>query len=192
SVPPEVASPRAVLKGFFRAMDEAEVDDRRLQDAIGYLDLGALPAAERAGVGAKLAGKLDAMLRKLEIDLNTIPDSWNAPAQVLGKGRGLRVELVRQREGTWRFSRATVEQVPQLVEQLAALEQSERKRTGHLESARDTMVSFLTAGNHHDDERAARCLDLGDLNPSIRGEAGPVLAYKLRYVIDRARAVYSQ
>src|SRR5205814_9171133 len=132
----------------------------------------------------------DAVLRKLAVDLDTIPDAWNAPPQVLGKGRGVRVELLRQRDGTWRFSRATVEQIPQLFDQLTAQEQSDRKRTGHLESARDTMVSFLAAGNHHDDERASRCLDLGDVHSSTRADAGAVLAFKLRYVIDRAAPVY--
>lgn len=192
SVPAPLGSPRAVLKGFFAAMDAAESNENRLLEATTYLDLEAMPAADRPVVGSKLASKLDAVLRKLEIDLDAIPDSWNAPPQALGRNRSLRVELVRLRDGTWRFSRATVEQIPQLFDQLAAQEQADRKRTGHLESARDTMVSFLTAGNHHDDERAARCLDLGDLHPSARAEAGAVLAFKLRYVIDRTRAVYPQ
>ncbi|HLJ95511.1 MAG TPA: mechanosensitive ion channel domain-containing protein [Gemmataceae bacterium] len=192
SIPPQLGTPRAVLKGFFAAMDDAERDDSRLVDAIACLDLEAMPAADRPMAGAKLAAKLDTVLRKLEVDLDAIPDSWNAPPQVLGKGRGMRVELVRLRDGTWRFSRATVDQIPQLFDQLAVQEQADRKRTGHLESARDTMVSFLTAGNHHDDERAARCLDLSGVNPSARAEAGSVLAFKLRYVIDRTRAVYPQ
>jgi MscS family membrane protein len=192
SVPPELGSPRALLRGFFGTMDEAESDNSRLADAIIYLDLEALPAAERPVVGVKLAGKLDAVLRKLEVDLDSIPDSWNAPPQVLGKERGLPVELARQRDGAWRFSRATVEQIPQLFDQLASKEQSDRKRIGHLETARDTMVSFLSAGNHHDDDRAARCLDLGEIHPSAREEAGAVLAFKLRYVMDRTSAVFPQ
>jgi MscS family membrane protein len=192
SVPPNLGSPRAVLKGFFGAMDAGERDESRLAEAIDYLDLESMPPADRAVAGVKLAGKLDAILRKLDLDLDAVPDSWNASAQVLGKGHGLRVELTRQRAGTWRFSRATVEQIPQLFEQLAVQEKSDRQRTGHLETARDTMVSFLTAGNHHDDDRAAHCLDLGDVHPSVREEAGSVLAFKLRYVIDRIGAVYPQ
>jgi MscS family membrane protein len=135
---------------------------------------------------------LDAVLRKLEIDLDSVPDSWNAPPQILGKARNLPVELVRMRDDAWRFSRATVEQIPQLFEQLAAQEQSDRTRTGHLESARETMVSFLRDSNRHDEEHAARCLDLSDLHPSVRTEAGALLAFKLRYVLDRTRAVYPQ
>ena len=48
-------------------------------------------------VGGKLATKLDSVLRKLTVDLAAVPDSWNAPMQILGKERGLRVELVRLR-----------------------------------------------------------------------------------------------
>jgi MscS family membrane protein len=192
SVPARLGSPRAVLKGFFGTMDESKANDSRLLEAITYLNLDAMPVADRSVAGIKLASKLDAILRRLEIDLDSIPDSWNAPPQVLGKGRGLPVELVRMRDGSWRFSRATVEQIPQLFEQLAAQEQSDHKRTGHLESARDTMVSFLKDGNRHDNDRAARCLDLSDVQPSVRAEAGSLLAFKLRYVLDRTRAVYPQ
>src|SRR5438105_6144808 len=145
-------------------MDAAETDDSRLLEAITYLDLEAMPAADHPVAGVKLAVKLDAVLRKLEVDLDAIPDSWNAPPQVLGKGRGMRVELVRLRDGSWRFSRATVDQIPLFFDQLAAQEQADRKRTGHLESARDTMVSFLTAGSHHDDGQAGRCLGLTALH----------------------------
>jgi MscS family membrane protein len=192
SVPPELSSPRAVLRGFFATMDDAESNDSRLPDAIAFLDLEALPVAERPAVGVKLAAKLDAILRKLEVDLDAIPDSWNAPPQVLGKDQDLRVELVRQRDGAWRFSRKTIERMPQLFDKLTAQQRSDRARTGHLETARDTMVTFLRAGNHDDDERAARCLDLGDIPSSAREEAGAVLAFKLRYVIDRMNAVYPQ
>jgi MscS family membrane protein len=173
-------------------MDEAEMDSSRLPEAITYLDLESMPAADRPVAGVKLAGKLDSVLRKLAVDLDSVPDSWNAPPQVLGKGRSIRIELVRKRDAGWRFSRATIEQLPQLFDQLAAQEQSDRKRTGHLETARGTMGFFLTASNHHDDARAARCLDLGDIRSSIRAEAGSVLAFKLRYVIDRTSAVYPQ
>ena len=132
------------------------------------------------------------MLRKLEIDLSAIPDSWNAPAQYLGKERGIRVELSRLKDGTWRFSSATVAQIPQFFDLLASIKQADNARTGHQESARDTMVSFLADCNRHRDLRAAHCLDLGDLHPSIRDDSGPILAFKLKYVIDRIARVYPQ
>jgi MscS family membrane protein len=192
SVPAYLVSPRALLKGFFRVMDEAETDDSRLGQAVEYFDLQAVPAADRPALAAKLAPKLDAVLRKLAIDLTIIPDSWNAPTQVVGRERGLHVELVRRREGTWCFSRATVERVPQLVEHLAAQQRTDRERGGHLETARDTMITFLSAWNHHDDQRAAQCLDLSALHPRARSRVGPVLAFKLKYLIDRIGRVYPE
>lgn len=192
SVPPHLGSPRAVLKGFFRAMDAAQDDENRLSAAADYLDLQAFPAGERPVVGGKLAAKLEAVLRKINLDLAAIPDSWNASPQILGAAQELRVELLRQRDGTWRFSKNTVEQVPQLFEKLGAQERAARERVGHMESARDTMVTFLSATKSGDDDLAARCLDLSGVHPSARAEAGPALAFKLLFVLDRIGRVYAQ
>lgn len=192
SVPAHLGSPRALLKAFFRAMSEAETNDRRLVAAAEFLDLDAVQARDRPALAVSLAPKLDAVLRKLEIDLTTVADSWNAPTQVLGREHGLHVELIRYRDGRWRFSRATVEQIPQLFDKLAAQKRSDQERSGHLETARDTMSTFLRAGNQGDDIRAARCLDLSHLNSSARGRIGPVLAFKLKYAIDRIGRVYPE
>jgi MscS family membrane protein len=192
SVPANLGSPQALLRGFFRAMEEADHNESRLMEAMNCLDLDAIPAAERPIRGPKLATKLDGVLRKLEVELASIPDSWNAPPQVLGQRQGLRVELARQRAGTWRVSQATVAKIEDFFNQLAAQEKADKGRIGHLESARDTMVYFLTAGNRHEDRRAAHCLDLDGVHPSARDEVGPVLAFKLKYVIDRIGRVYPQ
>jgi MscS family membrane protein len=191
-VPEHLGSPRALLMGFFRAMDEAEANDARLVKAVEYLDLTGTPPADRPWLGGKLATKLEAVLRKLEIDLSTVPREWNAPPQVLGQNQGLRVEILRQRDGCWRFSQATVAQLPSLSQKLAALERADRERGNQHESARDTMATFLTAINCHDHELAATCLDLSDVTPAARDEVGPVLAFKLKYVIDRISRVYIQ
>jgi len=192
SVPARLGSPRAVLKGFFGVMDDAETDSSHLGLAIEYLDLETMPAADRLVEGGKLAVKLDAVLRKLTVDLSAVSDSWNAPPQLLGPAQGPYVELARTPSGIWRFSRNTIEQLPQLIDKLAAQQRSDQGRTGHLETARDTMVTFLNAGNHDEDARAARCLDLSAVHTSARDEAGPVLAFKLRYILDRMGRVYSE
>jgi MscS family membrane protein len=180
------------LKGFFRAMDDAEHRASGLADALQYLDLRAVPEAERLAVGGKLAGQLEALLRKVPLDLTVVPDSWNAPAQVFGEVAGFRLEVVRQQDGCWRFSDRTMAEVPTSFEKLAAREKADRERSSDMASARDTMVTFLTALNHHDDDRACRCLDLGAYHTNSRAEIGPVLARKLKYVIDRIGRVYAQ
>jgi MscS family membrane protein len=52
------------------------------------------------------------------------------------------------------------------------------------------MNTFLLAANQNNWELATRCLDLRDLSPAVRAEYGPVLAAKLKYVLDRLGRVY--
>ena len=100
-------------------MDAADANDARLADALEYLDLDNVPLADRGPLGGKLAAKLEAVLRKLPIDLSAVPDDWNAPPQVLGEAQGMRVEILRQRDGCWRFSEATVAHIPEMFDKLA-------------------------------------------------------------------------
>src|SRR5207302_11162195 len=89
-VPPHLGSPRALLQGFFRTMEAADKDDSRLVDALEYLDLENVPAADRSVLGGKLALKLEAVLRKVRLDLSAVPDDWNAGRQLLGEAEAAR------------------------------------------------------------------------------------------------------
>ena len=89
-------SPRALLQGFIRTMDAAEANDAQLADALEYLDLDNVPRADRAALGGKLAAKLQAVLRKLTIDLSAISNDWNAPLVILGEAQGVRLEIFRK------------------------------------------------------------------------------------------------
>jgi MscS family membrane protein len=191
-VPAHLGSPRAVLRGFFRTMDAADANDSLLADALEYLDLDHLPAADRGLLGGKLATKLEAVLRKLTIDLSAMPDDWNAPPQALGEGQGVRVEIVRQRDGCWRFNETTLARVPEMFDKLAGKARNESGRGAHLDNARETVVSFQAAAARHDFPAAARCLNLSEIHASAREELGPVLACKLKYVLDRLGRIYVQ
>ena len=79
-------------------------------------------------LGGKLAAKLEAVLRKLPIDLGAVPDDWNAPPQVLGEAQGVRVEILRQRDGCWCFSEATVARIPEMFDKLAGKARPEQGR----------------------------------------------------------------
>ncbi len=192
NVPADLGSPRAMLKGFFRVMDEAETRDAKLIDALQFLDLQGLAPDDRRVQGTKIAGKLDAVLRKARVELSALPDDWNAPAQVLGEAQGVRVEIVRQRDGCWRFSQATVGQASAFFDKLTAQATGERERAAHLDSARDTMSTFLACMRRGEYEQAAGCLDLSAYRPGTQDEVGPVLAFKLRYVVERIGRVYIQ
>ncbi|HEY1376093.1 MAG TPA: hypothetical protein VGF55_04835, partial [Gemmataceae bacterium] len=192
NVPDRLASPRALLRSFFRAMDMAETSDAKLTEALDCLDLGAIPDADRRSLGATLAGKLDSVLRALRLDINAIPDAWDAPPQTLGDARGLKVDLVRQRNGCWRVSDATMARIPDQFDKLTAKERADRERSGQFDSARDTVVTFIDATHRGDLALAARCLDLGEYLPGAQAEIGRVLAYKLKFVLDRTGRVYPQ
>jgi MscS family membrane protein len=191
-VPAHLGSPRALLQGFFRTMDGADANDAKLADALEYLDLDNVPLADRAALGGKLAIKLDAILRRLPLDLSTIPNDWNAPMQILGEAQGVRVEIVRQHDGSWSFSEATVARIPEMFDSLAGKIRSEQGRGTHLDSARDTMMTFQSAVRRRDFATAARCLNLAEIPSSAQDDLGPVLAFKLQYVLDRLGRIYVQ
>jgi MscS family membrane protein len=192
TVPADLGSPRALMKGFFRIMEEAETRDAKLLDALKFLDLQSVPSEDRTVQGTKIAGKLDAVLRKIRVELSALPDDWNAPMQVLGEDQGVRVELVRLRDGSWRFSQATVNQSSTFFDKLTAQDKSEHERASHLESARDTMSSFLSCMRRDEFEQAAACLDLSAHSIGTQEEIGPILAWKLKFVMDRIGRVYIQ
>jgi MscS family membrane protein len=191
-VPERLGSPRMTLRTFFRAMDAAETNDSRIGDALDCLDLGAIPDQDRRGLGTTLAGKLEAILRALRLDLSAVPDSWDAATQALSDPRGIKVELVRQQDGCWRVSESTIARIPEMFEKLAAKERAGRERAGQYSSARDTTVSFLNSVGSKDLDAAAQCLDLSAYFPSSHDELGPVLAYKLKHILDRTARIYIQ
>ena len=189
SVPREFRSPRDMLRGFLAAVDDGQTDNARLIDATRYLDLSAVPPEDREARGPRLATDLELVLRGLPFRLDDVPDSWNAPPQVLGGAGGLRVEVVRTREG-WRFSEDTVANVPAMYQKLPGEVRRSRDRRTQFGTPRETMYTFLLAADQNDWDLAARCLDLRELSPAVRDEYGPVLAAKLRYVLDRLGRVY--
>jgi MscS family membrane protein len=191
-IPAHLGSPRALLQGFFRTIDAADANDARLADALEYLDLDNVPPADRGSLGTKLAAKLETVLRKIPIDLSAVPDDWNAPPQVLGEAQGVRIEILRQHDGCWCFSAATVNHVPEMFDKLAGKTRSEQGRGSNLDSARDLVMTFQDATGRRDFTLAACCLNLSEIHASASDVLGPVLAFKLKYVLDRIGRIYIQ
>ena len=191
-VPAHLGSPRAMLQGFFRTVDAADANDARLANALEYLDLDNLPPADRGALGGKLATKLEAVLCKLSIDLSAVPDDWNAPPQVLGEAQGARVEILRQRDGCWCFSAATVARIPEMFDKLAGKARADQGRGSQLDSARDLVMTFQDGAGRRDFTLAARCLNLDEIHVGAQDALGPVLAFKLKYVLDRIGRIYVQ
>ena len=139
----------------------------------------------RASVGLRLAAKLEAVLHRLRVDLMTVADTWEADPLVLGRDTEWQVTLARGKDGAWRFDRETVSRVPDMFERLTPEEKSARERRSNFQSAQQAMRTLLHASNAGDLDLAARCLDLDGVPQGARGELGPILAYKLKFVLDR-------
>ncbi len=192
SVPDAFASPRRMVRAFFRAVDAAEYDDDAYRQAYVFLDLGQFPVEDHPLVGPKRVLMLEAVLRKINPDLISLSDNWSAPPQVLRGPGDLRIEIVRQADGRWRFSGETVANLPAMYESLGGKDRIEGYRLHGLGTPRETLALFLTAVNQRDNASAARCLDLSELPSSVRDNLGPVLAFKLKYIIDRLGRIYLQ
>lgn len=184
-VPPELGSPRRALRTFLQSMDELEFDGECAKVLLTCLDLGGLPADDRAGVGLRLAAKLEAILPRLRVDLLSLPDTWEADPLLLGRDTEWQVTLARGADGAWRFDRETVARVPDLFERLTPAEKTARQRRSSFHSAQQAMRTLLHAANAGDLDLAARCLDLDGIPAGARDELGPVLAYKLKFVLAR-------
>lgn len=192
SVPAEHTSPRAMVRAFFRVIDEAEYADVKLVEAAGFLDLSYLPAADAKQSGPKLAMMLEVVFRKMRLDLSGVSDKWSAPPQVLTGPGGLRVEVIRCGDGCWRFSGDTAARLPALYHSISPHDRAIDDRSKGLGTPREAIVTFFQAINNGDDEGAARCLDLSDMPASARRDVGSVLAFKLKAVLDRTGRIYLQ
>ncbi|WP_435018684.1 mechanosensitive ion channel family protein [Tundrisphaera sp. TA3] len=184
-VPAGLGSPRKAMRTFLEAMDGLEFDTDRSRELLACLDLDSVAPEVRQGVGLRTAAKLEAVLRRLHVDLMTIADTWEADPLVLGRDSEWQVTLARGKDGAWRFDRETVSRVPDLFERLTPEEKSARERRSNFHSAQQSMRTLLQATNAGDLDLAARCLDLDGVAQGARDEMGPVLAFKLKSVLDR-------
>src|SRR5207253_3032427 len=82
-----------------------------IEDAVACLDLDPQKPRDPAET-ARLAIDLEAVLNRLDLALNSIPDQTEPPAVVAYEGDGFKVGLRRLADGLWRFDRDTVERIP--------------------------------------------------------------------------------
>ncbi|MFO0877065.1 MAG: mechanosensitive ion channel family protein [Gemmataceae bacterium] len=192
SVPRDLASPRDTLRAFFRLMDEAEVADHHLEEAGRYLDLSHLPPGEAVLAGPRLAGMLHAVCRKITPDVSSISNYWSSPPQVISGPNGLRLEIVRCPDGCWRFSRDTAARLPAMYGAMSGQDKAGDEHSDGLGSPRETLITFFRAVNNRQPHAASRCLNLSHISPSARENLGPVLAFKLKSILDRTGRIYLQ
>jgi MscS family membrane protein len=184
-VPPELGSPRKTLRTFLKSMDQLEFYSDQSEVLLACLDLTSLAPEDRDGVGLRLAAKLEAILHRLGVDLMTVADTWEADPLILGRDTEWQVSLARDKDGAWRFDRDTVSRVPDLFDRLTPEEKAAREHRSNFHSAQQTMRTLLHASDAGDLDLAALCLDLDGVPQGARHELGPILAYKLKFVLDR-------
>jgi MscS family membrane protein len=183
--PAGLGSPRDTMATFLAALDELEFDDAKAREAVGCLDLSGLSADDRDALGLRLALKLEPVLRRLRVDLLAIADSWGADPPVLGRDSAWQVTFARGGDGAWRFDADTVGRIPEMFERLAPEEKTAREHRSATSSPRQAVRTLLRAVERGDLDLAAETLDLREIPPGARAELGPVLAFKLGYVLER-------
>lgn len=184
-VPAGLGSPRKTMRTFFESMDELEFDGDRSRDLLACLELDSETLENRTREGLRLAAKLEAVLNRHRVDLMTIADTWEADPLVLGRDTEWQVTLARSKDGAWRFDRETVSRIPDLFERLTPKEKSAREHRSNFHSAQQVMRTLLHATDAGDLDLGARCLDLDGVPLGARDVLGPILAYKLKVVLDR-------
>ncbi|MFO0960109.1 MAG: mechanosensitive ion channel family protein [Isosphaeraceae bacterium] len=184
-VPPGQGSPRSTLRTFFEAIDELEFDDARAQDVLSCMDLGEIREADRTSMGLRLGAKLNAILRPLNLDLQSLSDSWEAEPLDLAHDGDAALKLAKQADGAWRFDGESVASIPVLFDRLAPEDKAAIERRTPFSSARQTVRTLMTGIRRGDTSLAAECLDLDRIPAGARHELGPGLAFKLHYILER-------
>lgn len=192
SVPEELSTPRKLLRNFYLAIMMAEFDIRSQKKLNNFLDLSMLPIEDVENLGPKRAVMLDAILRKISPDSNTVVDSWSSASQVISGPPGFDIGIIRQHDGCWRFGPETVANIPNMFAKLTSEEQAKYNYTHDLANPRNTIFFFLAAVNSFNNREAMRALDLSAIPVPARHDLGPVLAFKLKYIFDRVSQVYLQ
>lgn len=183
------SSPRHLLQAFLMAIDEAEHDDSFLEKAAAMLDLSYLSVDEARRQGPRLAEKLEVLLRRIKPVLADIDDRWSSPPVTLSDKQN-KIRMAKRTDGRWCFDRESVIRIPMMYDSLTPAERGPAELSAGRSSPRETFVTFLRAMNENRLSAAAQCLDLSEIPVSARANLGPVLAAKLKLVVDRIGRVY--
>jgi len=205
-IPPDRSSPRALVRSFLVAVQEAAAEKpARIDDAVECLDISRLEEEDPQAAGRQLARRLYAVMDKIGVKLDEIPtettnlsytfyqlepekpDQASAPAIVL--------EFDTDSE-LWRFSAETLTAVSPIE---AALKQREAAKPeaktpdvpAARRTARATMMSFISAmrADPPDLEEAIKCLDPADQDRGAWDVRGRDLVVRLKNVMDKTAVV---
>jgi MscS family membrane protein len=111
------SSPRATFDTFLTGMNEVSAGNEEVwPEVMECLDLSGYPSTVRSELGRKLAIELKTYFDKTElIDLQTIPTDPGRDVYVWRRTRAGEISLVRQADGSWKFSGSTLASLDALV-----------------------------------------------------------------------------
>ncbi|OUR72672.1 mechanosensitive ion channel protein MscS [Methylophaga sp. 41_12_T18] len=118
--PASLKSPRATMRTFVTAMEAvAGGQSQKLDLAIATLDLSNTAALIRHDKGRELAYSLSSVIeRSKKVVLSTISNKTSADTYTFGHYSQGNVELVKQDDGRWLFSKDTMMALPAILEGL--------------------------------------------------------------------------
>lgn len=189
-------SPRATVRTFLIAMNAAEDDPERIEEASACLDLSHMPPDRRDG--GRLAFELETIVQALHVPTTIMPDESEGEEYQIGDSKDLRVKLRRMPDGRWLFDASTLKAVPQmrlLLWQRAITANQAKEAQDVPAGFRSPFAlahTFIDAFKERDLDAAASCLDLSEIPDPARAAVGRELAFKLKQILDRTAFIIFQ
>ncbi|HEX4144826.1 MAG TPA: mechanosensitive ion channel family protein [Pirellulales bacterium] len=196
AVDPRFRSPKATVRWFLAAINAAEENPARIEDASACLDLSEVPPEQRDP--GRLAFELERILQSLKTPTWLLPEHVDGSEYTVGDKPGLKVTLRRMPDGRWLFDSKTVASLRSMVMTLfrqnaetpPTKESSEA--AAEFQSPQAMFRTFVGAMKKGELDVAAQCLDLGDIPSPAQRTLGRELAVKLKHVLDRTVFVIYQ
>jgi MscS family membrane protein len=205
--PLDLSNPRAAMRSFLVAMQDAEADHpERIDDAVRCLDTTGLEGDDRQERARALARRLYKIVDRIKaqgVNLEDIPEATDIPEHVFHQlepedEQSLAPEITLMPDaetGQWRFTPFTLESIPKLEAVVEEAAEQVHPETNDVpvarRSPRAVMATFLDAMNTvpKDWEEAINCLDPTGQNPDAWDIRGEDLATKLKNVMDKVKYV---
>lgn len=120
--PPEhLSSPRRTLQTFMEAVPQASPLRPDLETQVrSTLDLEALNPVTRNERGAEVARRLHSVLQVLEVSPSELPETSQEETVVVARAPSGEMTMTRRPDGSWVFSRHTVEVIPAIYAELVS------------------------------------------------------------------------
>ena len=120
AIPKDLANPRATMETFITAMSSVEQGNSgQIEKAVSTLNLSDIANVIRKDKGEELARTLFSVIeRSKKVKLSSIPVNPKAGRYVFGRYSQGSVAIVRQADGRWLFSKASVRALPAILQGL--------------------------------------------------------------------------